>query len=216
MSLEISPDGKRIAAGGSVSSGFYQYPSGRVGQSPGVVWVWDLATGKQLKRLDQDDAGEVVSLAFSPDGKLLAGGGQNGSIQRWTGDAYMAGELLHAHAGPVWALAFSPDGKTLASGGADHEIGEWDTATGKLVRTLKGHEHLVLSLAYSPDGKLLASGSYDETLKVWNPATGALRQSLSLGGWVHSLRFSPDGTRLAAGLHDKEQALRIWSVAQGR
>lgn len=216
MSLEISPDGKRIAAGGSASFGLYQYPSGKVGQSPGIVWIWDLATGKQLKRLEQEEAGEVVSLAFSPDGKTLAGGGQNGSIQRWSGDAYTPGELLLAHAGPVWALAFSPDGKTLASGGADHEIAEWDPVTGKLLRSLRGHEHLVLSLAFSPDGKLLASGSYDQTLKVWDPATGALRQSLPLGGWVHSLRFSPDGARLAAGLHDKEQALRIWTVAKGR
>jgi WD40 repeat protein len=216
MSLEISPDGKRIAAGGSTSFGLYQYPSGKVGQSPGIVWVWDLATGRQLQRLEQEEAGEVVSLAFAPDGKTLAGGGQDGSIQRWTGDAYTPGELLHAHGGPVWALAFSPDGKTLASGGADHNIGEWDAATGKLVRSLKGHEHLVLSLAFSPDGKLLVSGSYDETLKVWDPDSGALQQSLALGGWVHSLRFSPDGKTLAAGLHDKNQALRIWTVASGR
>lgn len=213
MCLEVSPDGKRVAVGGSASFGFYQYPSGKVGQSPGIIWIWDLATGKQLQRLEQEEASEVVSLAFSPDGKTLAAGGQNGSVQRWTGDAYTPGELLHAHGGPVWALAFSPDGKTLASGGADHNIDEWDPTTGKLLRTLKGHEHLVLSLAFSPDGKLLASGSYDETLKIWNPTTGALQQSLPLGGWVHSLRFSPDGTHLAAGLHDKNQALRIWDVA---
>lgn len=214
MCLELSPDGKRVAAGGSASFGFYRYPSGRVGQSPGLVWVWDLRTGKQLQRLEVEDAGEVVSLAFSPDGRTLAAGGQNGSLQRWTGDQYTPGEIVPAHGGPVWALAFSPDGKTLASGGADHTIGEWEVATGKLLRSLKGHEHLVLSLTYSPDGKLLASGSYDETLKLWNPATGALQESLPLGGWVQSLRFSPDGTRLAAGLHDPSRALRIWDVTR--
>lgn len=216
MSLALSPDGKRVAAGGELSFGLNseKYPSAKFGRSMGRVWIWDLATGMLEKNLIHPGSGEVVSLAFSPRGKTLAGGGQNGSIQRWAGDDYKPEPLIPAHSGPVWVLAYSPSGKQLASGGGDNEVIAWDEPSGKRLRTFSGHRHLVLSLAFSPNGKLLASGSYDETLKLWNPATGALRQSLPVGGWVHSLQFSPDGSRLAGGLHHKEQALRIWDVEE--
>lgn len=214
MCLAVSPDGKLVAAGGSAwLSGFYRYPSGKVGINPALVWLWDLPTGALRTVLQQEEGGEAVSLAFSPDGKLLASGSQAGAVQLWNTGDFSARASLNAHGGPVWALAFSPGGKSLASGGADHLIAVWDARTGAQRHTLRGHDHLVLSLVYSPDGKRLASGSYDQTLKLWNPEKETEEQTVKLDGWVHSLAFSPDGKRLAAGLHSEGSALRLWEIS---
>jgi WD40 repeat protein len=213
MCLAVSPDGKSVAAGGSSGlGGTLQYPSGKVGLNPGQVWVWDLGTGLLRQVVNLDEGLEVVSLAFSPDGKLLAGGSQAGTVGLWNTTDFSTRPTLPAHGGPVWALAFSPDGKRLASGGADHLVQLWNPLTGGNQRTLKGHEHLVLSLAFSPNGKTLASGSYDQTLKLWEPGTGALAGTLPLPGWVHALQFSPDGKLLAAGLRAQHGALRLWRL----
>jgi WD40 repeat protein len=207
--MAVSPDRKTLmlGGGGPLFGGF--------GASPGYVWPWDLESRKPLPRIDHPDALEAVSLAFSPDGRTLASGGQNGGIQLWDLRERRASQTLLHGGGPIWAVAYLRNGKQIATGGADHEICRWDPATGKHLDSLSGHEHLVLSLAYSPDGSLLASGSYDKTLKVWDVATGKLLQTLDLGGWVSSLAFSPDGRTLAAGLTAKTAALRLFHVSDG-
>ncbi|OHB76631.1 MAG: hypothetical protein A2W31_10535 [Planctomycetes bacterium RBG_16_64_10] len=161
----------------------------------------------------------LASLAFSPDGAILASGGPGEAIKLWNVATHaQQGALKHGVRDQIWgkSVAFSPDGKILASGGSDRTVKLWDVATGTLMGTLP-HDLPVASVAFSPDGKTLAAAGGHMVrgeLRLWDVATGQqraeLRQSI---GHVRSLAFSPDGKTLASGGRDK--TVRLWHVATG-
>jgi len=110
----------------------------------------------------------VYSVAFSPDGRLLASGSGDGTIKLWEVATGSVVRTLSGHTDWVRSVAFSPDGQLLASGSRDATIKLWEVVTGREVRTLTGHTGYVISVAFSPDGRLLASGSEDWTIKLWD------------------------------------------------
>jgi WD40 repeat protein len=113
----------------------------------------------------------VLSVAFSPDGKLLAsgGGGFDQSIILWDVEKQTAvGEPLTGHHKNVNEIAFHPGGKLLASGSEDGTIILWDIESRAIAgEPLTNGGSSVRSISFSPDGKLLASSSYDGTLVLW-------------------------------------------------
>nr|MDJ0577749.1 NB-ARC domain-containing protein [Xenococcaceae cyanobacterium MO_234.B1] len=116
--------------------------------------------------------GSILSAAFSPDGKLLAGGDTNGEIRLWR---VADGQTLlsyRGHSNWLWCVAWSPNGQTFASGSADQTVKLWNLSSGQCLKTLQGHSNWVMSVAWSPDGQTLASGSADQTVKLWNPSSG--------------------------------------------
>jgi len=164
------------------------------------------------------DKRSVNSLAFSPDGALLASGGADNKARLWAAPAPNAMVRVLAPGGILnWvrAVAFSPDGGLLASGADDHKVRLWDVASGELVRTLSGHvgsQAWVRAVAFSPDGALLASGGDDHMVRLWDVRTG-LQVELLEGHtkYVRCVAFSPDGAQVASGGNDN--LVRLWDVA---
>jgi WD40 repeat protein len=165
----------------------------------------------QLVRTLKGHTAEVRSVSFSPDGRLLASGSEDGTIKLWRVSDGSLVRTLTGHAREVDSVSFSPDGRLLASGSGDNTIKLWRVSDGVLVRTL--HPDSVYSVSFSPDGRLLASGGW-QGIKLWRVADGSLVRTLEgHTGWVRSVSFSPDGSLLASGSEDK--TIKLWRVADG-
>ncbi|MEC4817199.1 MAG: NB-ARC domain-containing protein [Scytonema sp. PMC 1069.18] len=156
----------------------------------------------------------ICSLAFNPDGTLLAIGDSSGEIQlRQVSDGKQLLSLKQ-HTNWVTSVVFSPDGYTLASASSDHTVKLWDVSTGQCFQTFYGHEHEVWSVAFSPDGDTLASGSNDRTVRLWCVSSGKCKGILQgHTNWVVSVAFCLDGNMLISGSNDN--TIRLWDVSTG-
>jgi len=160
----------------------------------------------------------VPTLAFSPDGKVLA----VGTYQRVLLCDPVTRQVTSVwgrHADAVRAVTFSPDGKWLAAGGgtsgAFGEVRLWSVVARREVRALVGHSDAVNAVAFSPDGKTLATGSADKTIQIWDAATGKPLQTLrDHADAVLGLAFRPDGKFLASCSADK--SVKVWDTATWR
>jgi len=153
----------------------------------------------------------IYSLSYSPNGSLLASGGDRRKIPIW--DVVTGKEILccNGHDKSVQIVLFSPKGELLASGGGDGNVSTWDPSTGEQVWSRKVHMDFVRDLSFDPTGKWLASISDDGKLVIWETRTGEkhLEKNLNLKD-AFSVSFSPDGNLLAIGAIDG--TLIIWDT----
>jgi WD40 repeat protein len=194
--VAFSPDGKRLASGnGAIPNGL----NVTLLSTDRDVVLWDVQNGTRLLTLKGHKNG-VTSVAFSPDGRVLASGSGDHNIIMWDPDKGDRLQTFEGHRGSVEGMAFSPNGRLLASVSADREVILWEGPKAESHRTLAGHLGGVTSVAFSPDGKLLASGSEAHELILWDATKGT--RIMTLGGHtksVNSVAFSPDGKLLASG-----------------
>ncbi len=174
-----------------------------------VVHLWDVATGSNIAALEgRRFLGSINTVAFSPDGTTLAGGGSDVHLWDVSTRTYIG---ILVGRGTIRSVAFSPDGTTLAFGFPDGKVKVWDVSTQTTIASLEGHTDWVHPVAFSPDGTTIASGSDDQTVKVWDVSTRTNIATLEgHTGSVRSIAFSPDGTIIASGSHDR--AVKVWDV----
>jgi serine/threonine protein kinase len=170
---------------------------------------WDVATGRELRRLSNSRTGTFTAVAGSPDGRLLAIAGLSagvGQVMLWDVAAGRPGGFLAGNTGGTKALAFSPDGTLLATaGGTDRSVRLWSVAGAAQIAMLTGHRRPIHAVAFSPDGRTIASAggvprSRPQPAEVilWDRAAARRRGErelpLGMAAWV---RFTPDGSLLA-------------------
>jgi WD40 repeat protein len=178
---------------------------------------------RELRALRGHTAG-VSSIAYSPDGRRIVSGSDDGTIKVWDTERGCELRTLTGHAKAVPSIAYSPDGRRIASGSWDSTVRIWDAESGRALCIIKGDGE-VSSVAYSPDGRRIVSGSYDGTIKVWDMENGReLRTLRGYGNWVVSegvplncvisVVYSPDGRRIVSGSYDG--TIKIWDAESGR
>jgi WD40 repeat protein len=174
----LSPDGTALAVAGHDQ----------------VIYLIALPAGR-IDRVLRGHTRPVLSLAFSPDGKQLASGGDL-TARLWDVGSGECVETFYGHTKGIFGVAFSPDGRHLATASLDKTGRIWSVSTGRSEAVLRGHDQEVRCVAWSPDGKTLATGSYDDSIRLWD-ADGTPRQRFAdLGSHITSVTFTADSSRL--------------------
>ena len=194
--IAFSPDGRLIVSG----------------SEDHMVRVWQLQTGRLLRRLD-GHASVVTAVAFSPDGSAIASASNDRTVRLWDVRSGRLLRTLQGHVYHVYAVAFDPQRRWLATASWDRTIQLWDAASGHLVKKLRGHGGAIRAIDFSPDGKLLASASDDETVRLWDVVTGKQLKVLAGAGPASAVRFRPDGEWLFSGGAD--HTVRMWRLPDG-
>jgi WD40 repeat protein len=226
-SVAYSPDGKSLAFGNAVAYS----PDGRsLASSASPVVVWDMASGREVWRLQASDASDGTVLLWD-----VASGRE---VQRFVGHAPPRLKPLseNPYPIPVWSLTFSPDGKSLVSCGSDGYAWLWDVASGRKMRGMRWLMNVsvangelieigaaeyyaddrkrdsVASVAYSPDGKSLAvCFSNHHNVRILDAVSWQLAER-ELPADCNSVAYSPDGRSLVLGGRD----LQVWDLTSGR
>src|SRR5262249_45749946 len=128
-----------------------------------------IRTGRCLFTLDPP-LENPFSVAFSPDGRCIAAGGEK-AMQVWESEGGCRAITCEGYRGGAYDVDFSPTGSRVAAPGDDCVVRVWDARTGQEVFALEGHTDVIYGLAFSPDGKRIVSGSNDRTIRVWEVPT---------------------------------------------
>jgi WD40 repeat protein len=177
------------------------------------VRVWDAGSGAPAADL-VGSSEAITTIAFSPDGTLLAAAGASSGGCVWETRSWR--KLAELGGRTARRLAYTPDGKTLAAGISDGSVALYDVAAGRVRTVLQGHTGHVGALVISADGKRLAAGGADGLITTWEPDTGVRQGSLQSGhgGEVTTLALAPDGKSMASG--GKDKTVRLWDLGSFR
>jgi WD40 repeat protein len=209
VGVAFSPDGAQLALAGGENRGFQDH-----GEKS--VRLWD-AERDTMRSFFPAQPTYFTSVAFHPNGRQLAAGGENNITTIWNVATGGIDRTLIGHTRRVTAVAYRKGGDWLATASADGTVMLWDAATGQPVRTLRGHSAAVTSLAFHPDGAFLASASADKSVNVWDlrePEGGPVRTLRAHEAEISTVVWSPDGRYLASASID--QVLKLYDAETGR
>ncbi len=199
LCLALSPDGKKLAAGGVDR----------------IVRLWDIAADYKLEQSIENHADWVFGVAFAADNKHLLTASRDKTAKVWDLSTKESVLTFPDHQNGVYGLSVKPDGKIGASGGEDNQVRFWNaTGDGKQIRAAGGHGKTVWKVIWHPTKPLLVSCSADMSVRVWNPDNGQAVRTLSgHTDWVYALALSPDGNLVASGAWNGE--VRVWKIDDG-
>jgi WD40 repeat protein len=166
-----------------------------------------------LQRTLQGHSNWIHSVAWSPDGKILATGSRDTTVRLWQASDGVSLKTLQGHSDGVTGVAWRHDGKILASGSRDNSVVLWRVSNGEQLGRLMRHKYHITEIAWSPDGEMMASASVDYTVLLWDMKTGRVVRSLAHKAQVYAVAWNPDGDVLATGSSD--DVIRLWNTSDG-
>lgn len=244
-SVAFSPDGAHVLTGGRDGTRLWDLRLGKeigrfegrptfvqavafsrdgsqvlLGCLDGTARLLDMASGKEIRRINAPRGSVVESVAFSPDGKLALAAVANFSKQDQAAilwDVLSGKEIRRftGHLKPIHSAVFSPDGAQVLTASSDDTARLWDVASGKEIRRFAPHSFGIYSASFSPDGAQVLTGSIDGTARLWDAASGVeVRRFGGRTARLTSVAFSPNGKQLLAGSDDN--TARLWDAGGGK
>lgn len=157
--LDFSPDSKLLVTGGMDNT----------------VRIWDVKSGKEVHKIEEENAIMISDVKFSPDGTLVAASSWDGKIRVYNVSDWSLKFLLEGHSNMITSIDFSPDGKYLASGSGNNTVKEadnsviiWDLAKGQQHCKYTGHKGTVQKVIFDVLSSQVYSTGDDGTIRVWN------------------------------------------------
>ena len=222
LTASFTPDGKSVVIGAAYESRrrLHRPPAEGQAETPFLrLLAGDTGKAREGATVPSTES-SIYSLAFSPDGKLLATGHRDGLVRLWDFQSGRLVRKLAGHATRVWSLAFTPDGWMIAAGGDDSTVRIWGVRSGvevkqvKLPRWFGSNREKIRCLAFSPDGKRLAVAGGSTALRILDPSSGKLlSETPGHQDFVTHAAFSPDGLLLATASGDS--TARLWDLGTG-
>jgi WD40 repeat protein len=161
----------------------------------GTARLWDIKTGQEVRRF----SGQIISAAFSPDGKKILTGGGYGAVLLWDIEPHT--ELRTFNGGnDMYAIAFSLDGRLMATNVINNELRVWDLKSRQMLWKAQDSGLALWALAFSPDGKYVINGNMDGVATLWDAKTGRQVRQFTAQGFdeIYGLAFSPNGKQVVA------------------